>query len=151
MRKRSSYRPKPVIADMLSWIKQGDLPLAAAHETMTRVQVANHSAMDSLIKGKGTGADIVALGHMLITAKALAKHNLGRDWLPELSEARAALDALTLRKGNFVMRATEITALNLALEIHDEQLRNCTVKQLEDAIKAAKNAIRCNHEVKELA
>lgn len=135
----------------LLYILTGNLPVTVAAETVTRVKVANHSAMDSLVKGKGTGTDIVALGHMLTTAEALAKHNLGRDWLPELSAARDALDDLTMRSGNFVMRASEITALNLAVEIHDAQLENCTIKQLEDAIKAAKNAIRCNHRVAEKA
>lgn len=147
MRKRSSYRPRPALNDNLSYILQGKLPLTAASTTMTRVRVANHGAMDSLTKGKGTGTDIVTLGHMLITAEALAKHSIGRDWLPELTAARTALDDLTMRSGNFVMRASEITALNLALEIHDAQLEGCTIKQLEDAINAAKNAIRHNHEV----
>ena len=147
MRKRSAYRPRPMINDNLSYILQGNLPLTAASTTMTRVKVANHGAMDSLTKGQGTLQDVIALSHMLTTAEALAKHNLGRDWLPELAAARAALNDLTMRSGNFVMRATEIKALNLALEIHDAQLDGCTIKQLEDAINAAKNAIRHNHEV----
>lgn len=149
MRKRSSYRQRPALNNNLLYILTGNLPVTAAAETVTRVKVANHGAIDSLVKGKGTGTDIVALGHMLTTAEALAKHNLGRDWLPELTAAREALDDLTMRSGNFVMRASEITALNIALEVHDAQLENCTIKQLEDAIKAAKNAIRHKHKVKE--
>lgn len=149
MRKRSSYRQRPALNNNLLYILTGNLPVTAAAETVTRVKVANHGAIDSLVKGKGTGTDIVALGHMLTTAEALAKHNLGRDWLPELTAAREALDDLTMRSGNFVMRASEIMALNIALEVHDAQLENCTIKQLEDAIKAAKNAIRHKHKVKE--
>lgn len=150
MRKRSPYRPRPALNNNLLYILTGNLPVTDAAETVTRVKVANHGAMDSLVKGKGTGTDIVALGHMLTTAEALAKHNLGRDWLPELTEAREALNRLTMRSGNFVMKADEIKALNLAIEVHDAQLENCTIKQLEDAIIAAKNAIRHNHAVKEL-
>ena len=147
MRKRSSYRPRPVVNDNMFYILSGNLPATAAATTITRIKVANHGAMDSLTKGKGTKADVIALGHMLTTAEALAKRNLGRDWLPELAEARKALHDLTMRAGNFVMRAPEIKALNLALEVHDAQLDGCTSKQLEDSIKAAKNAIRHNHEV----
>ena len=147
MRKRSSYRPRPVVNDNMFYILSGNLPATAAATTITRIKVANHGAMDSLTKGKGTKADVIALGHMLTTAEALARHNLGRDWLPELAEARKALSDLTMRSGNFVMKANEIKALNLALEVHDAQLEGCTIKQLEDAIKAAKNAIRHNHEV----
>lgn len=147
MRKRSSYRPRPALNDNMFYILSGNLPATAAATTITRIKVANHGAMGSLTKGKGTKADVIALGHMLTTAEALARHNLGRDWLPELAEARKALHDLTMRAGNFVMRAPEIKALNLALEVHDAQLEGCTIKQLEDAIKAAKNAIRHNHEV----
>lgn len=147
MRKRSSYRPRPALNDNMFYILSGTLPATAAATTIIRIKVANHGAMDSLTKGKGTKADVIALGHMLTTAEALARHNLGRDWLPELAEARKALHDLTVRAGNFVMRAPEIKALNLALEVHDAQLEGCTIKQLEDAIKAAKNAIRHNHEV----
>jgi hypothetical protein len=150
MRKRSSYRPRPALNNNLPYILTGNLPVTAAAETVTRVKVANHGAMDSLVKGKGTGTDIVALGHMLITAKALAVHDIGWNWIGEIKRAEDALDDLTMRSGNFVMRASEITALNLAIEIHDAQLESCTIKQLEDAIKAAKNAIRHKHEVKEV-
>ena len=66
---------------------------------------------------------------------------------PEQLARAKALHDLTMRAGSFVMRAPEIKALNLALEVHDAQLDGCTIKQLEDAIKAAKNAIRHNHEV----
>lgn len=147
MRKRSNRRPKPIIADVLTYITQGALPVTAASETITRIKIANHGAMERLVKGKGTGTDIVTLGHMLITANALARHNIGKDWLPELKAARQALDDLTMRSGCFVMRASEINALNVAIEVHDVQLANCTIKQLEDAITAAKNGLRHKHEV----
>ena len=151
MRKRSKYRPRPVVNDTMYYILSGNLSATAAKTAITRIRVANHSSMDSLIHGKGTIHDVDVLGHMLTTAMALAKHAVGRDWLSELNQARKELDALEARGGNFTMRASEITALNLALEIHDAQLDGCTVKQLEDAINAAMKAIRCGHEVPELA
>lgn len=148
MKKRNkAYRPRQVIPDVMQYVKTGMAPLSVAATVLNRVQVANHGAMDSLTKGKGTRQDTITLGHMLITAKALAKHSIGRDWLPELEEAEAALKAVQARGGRYVMRAAEITALNLALEVHDAQLDGCTVKQMEDAITAAKDAILHNHEV----
>lgn len=151
MRKRSKYRPRPVVNDTMYYILSGNLPATAAKTVITRIRVANHSAMDSLIHGKGTVHDVDVLGHMLTTAMALAKHSIGRDWLPELSQARKELDALEARGGHYTMRASEIMALNLALEIHDAQLDGCTIKQLEDATNAAMKAMRCGHEVRELA
>ena len=143
--------PRPIIPDMMAYIKQGELPATTAETAVRRFRVANHGAMDSLIKGKGTRQDTVALGHMLITSKALAVHDIGWNWIKEIQQAEDALKAIQTRGGRYILRATEITSLNHAIEVHDEQLRNCTVKELEDAINAAKNAIRHNHEVKELA
>lgn len=147
MKKRSKYRPKPVVKDTMFYILSGNLPATAAASTIARHRICNHSAMDLLTHGKGTIHDVDVLGHMLTTAKALAKHAIGRDWLPELGQARKELDALEARGGNFTMRAPEIKALNLALEIHDAQLDGCTVGQLDAAINAATQAIRCGHEV----
>lgn len=150
MRKSSKRKVRPVISDVLNYILSGNLPLTAAATTMTRVKVANHSAMDSLVRGKGTPQDVLTLDHMLITAKALAVAvDVGLDWLPELTAAHDALYAINDRGGRPVLRASEINALNLAIEIHDAQLQNCTVKELEDAINAAKQALRYGHAVKE--
>jgi hypothetical protein len=147
MRKRSKYRPREIVFDTMAYIKQGDLPATAAKTVILRERTAYHGSMDLLVKGKGTKEEVIVLGHMLTTATSLAKHAIGRDWLPELTQACNELAALAARGGNFTMKASEITALNLALEIHDAQLDGCTVKQLEDAINAAMRAIRCGHEV----
>lgn len=147
MRKRSKYRPREVVNDTMFYILSGNLPATAAASTIARHRICNHSAMDSLIHGKGTIHDVDVLGHMLTTATALSKHSIGRDWLPELAQARKELDALEARGGNYTMRASEIKALNLALEVHDAQLDGCTVGQLDAAINAAMQAIRCGHEV----
>lgn len=56
MRKRSSYKPKPVIPNILEHIVMGNLPVTVAAETITRIKIANHGAMERLLKGKGTGA-----------------------------------------------------------------------------------------------
>lgn len=146
---RKKYRPKPIVHDVMARIKQGELPATTAETAVRRFRVANHSAMDSLIRGAGTRQDTIALGHMLTTAKALAKHNVWRDWTPELLQAEADLKALQARGGRYIMRAQEINSLNTALAVHDKQIDECTVKQLEDAINAAMHALRCGHEVKE--
>jgi hypothetical protein len=89
---------------------------------------------------------------MLITAKALAAAiGIGAEYLQALKDAHAAPHDINRRGGRPVLRASEIKALNLAIEIHDAQLETCSVKELEDAINAAKNALRCGHEVKEIA
>lgn len=146
-KKNKKYKPKPIVFDVMAYIKQGALPAKVATSTIQRHRLCAHGSMDLLTHGKGTIHDVDVLSHMLTTAMALAMHTIGRDWLPELKQARQALEALESRGGNYIMRASEITALNLAIEIHDSQLDGCTVKQLEDAINAAMQAIRCGHEV----
>lgn len=139
MRKRSSYRPRAVVTNNLAYILIGNMPVTVADSVVTRVRIANHGALDTLVKGQGSLTDVSVLGHMITTATALAQHGKGRDWLPELAQARAALGAIAARGGSrCVLRAGEITALNLAIEVHDEQLNNCTIKELEEAIRISK-------------
>ena len=152
MRKRSSYRPKPIMLDAVSWVIQGNLPASVATDTMMLVRIKNHGALTDICQGRGTPESIFTLSHALITTQSLAQREIGTDWLPEIEAAQNALLALAERgnvTGKYIFRAEEKNALTLAMEVHDAQLDGCTVKQLEDAILAAKQAIKCGHWRKE--
>jgi hypothetical protein len=67
--------------------------------------------------------------------EAYAIHGKGNDWLPEIKEAQDALYEMAkrgLESDKFLFRGPEMQAVNLAMEIHDAQLEESTVKQLED-------------------
>ena len=64
-----------------------------------------------------------------------------------MNTLRAAQDALyTLaRRGltsRFIVRGDELTAMNLAMEVHDAQLETVTVKQLEAALDFVNETVR---------
>jgi hypothetical protein len=67
--------------------------------------------------------------------EAYAIHGKGSDWLPEIREAQNALYEMAsrgLEKEKFLFRGPEMQAVNLAMDVHDVQLEESTVKQLED-------------------
>lgn len=46
MRKKSSYRPRPVIADTMGYVKEGMKKLTQKPDVLLQVSIKNHDAMD---------------------------------------------------------------------------------------------------------
>ncbi len=139
MRKRSKYKPKGVRMDNISWV-MSSVKKVTTISAGTSLQIKNHDAMDKLRRGVATKDDIdiligafnMAEGYMRLRAE------LGRDWSVEI---RAGQDALleVARRGvardmRFVCKPAELVAMNLTMEIHDAQLENSTVLDLERAL-----------------
>jgi hypothetical protein len=136
MRKRSKYRPKGVRLDNMAWVQSGLRRVEDVSASAT-IKIRNHDAMNTLRLGNATKAEIDIIIAALNIAEALARQGVGSDWLPELRAAQDALLTLARRglTSRFIVRADELTALNLAMEIHDAQLEAVTVKQLETAME----------------
>lgn len=148
MRKRSKYRPKGVRIDAVNWVVSGLKPLASIKDEHQLLVAKNHAAMNEITHGRGKRSHIDVLIAALNMAEALyrVRANLGKDWAAEI---RAGQDALLVmsRRGvargdRFVFTGPEMMAINLVLSIHDQQLEQCTVAELESAITIAKNEIR---------
>jgi hypothetical protein len=143
MRKRSKYKPKGVRLDNMAWVQSGLQRVEDVSESAT-IKIRNHDAMNTLRLGTATRAQIDIIINALNIAEALAQHGVGGDWMPELRVAQDHLLALA-RRGlttRFIVRGDELTALNLAMEIHDAQLEAVTVKQLEAAIENVRETVR---------
>jgi hypothetical protein len=137
MRKRSKYRPKPIIADTMTWVRAGMKRVDEVSASAT-IKIRNHDAMNALRLGAATRLQIDTIIDAMNIAEALAKRGFGSDWLPELQDAQDKLLELA-RRGvangfRFIVRGDELTALNMAMEIHDAQLEAVTVKELETAM-----------------
>jgi hypothetical protein len=137
MRKRSKYRPKPIIADTMTWVRAGMKRVDEVSASAT-IKIRNHDAMNTLRLGAASRQQIDTIIDAMNIAEALAKRGFGSDWLPELQDAQDKLLGLA-RRGvandfRFIVRGDELTALNMAMEIHDAQLEAVTVKQLETAM-----------------
>ena len=150
MRKRSSYKPRPVRYDNMSWVRAGLMSVGEVPEAGVALKLVNMQAMDMLIRGEGTGSHSHILREAFNVAIILPRMNpkLGTDWLPELQEAKAAANAAHARgerTGSYVFTGPEMQAVRHGMEIHNQQVDECTVHEMERAIAfllASKAAIR---------
>jgi hypothetical protein len=95
--------------------------------------------MDALRRGDATRADIDILIGTFNMAEAYMRlrPELGADWADEIKAGLDALHAVGKRgveSGRFILKASELTAMNLVMEIHDAQLDNTTVNDMEKAM-----------------
>lgn len=143
---RKKYKPKGVRLDVMAWVKSGMLPINKVNHAGVTLKIKNHAALASITQGTGTRDDIdVVIAAMNIT-EALALLGKGKDWHPEI---RAAQDAILqmgkrgLAKGDkFLFTGPEMQAVNLAMDVHDAQLDECTVAELEKALALVEREIR---------
>ncbi len=143
MKKRSKYKPKGVRLDNMAWVQSGLKRVDEVSASAT-IKIRNHDAMNTLRLGSATRAEIDIIINALNIAEALAQRGVGSDWMPELRAAQDALYTLARRglTSRFIVRGDELTALNLAMEIHDAQLETVTVRQLEAALNFVNETVR---------
>lgn len=147
MRKKSNYKPRFVRADNLNWIlagmkKVGSLPVAGVD-----LKLKNRGALDSILMGNGTRDHVDVLIHAFNICEALVRirDELGVDWANEIKAAQDAIHTMAKRgveKDRFAFTGPEMTAIKLVMDIHDVQLDNCTVKEMEQALFIVHEEIR---------
>lgn len=146
MRKRSSYKPKGVRIDAVNWVLSGLRPMRL-HSEATTLRLKNHAAMKDMVEGHADRNTVDVLIHAMNMTEALSlvRNELGADWRAEISAAQEALFTMAQRgveKGNlFRFTGPELTAMNLAMEIHDVQIDTCTIKELEKALELVAKTI----------
>jgi len=94
--------------------------------------------MVSLAQGQATKEDFNRLISAANVVEALYLMGFGTEYKAEMDAGQAALIEVAQRQhklGKFVLKADELQALNLLMELHDAQLEVITVKDLERAIK----------------
>jgi hypothetical protein len=147
MKKKSKYKPRGVRYDNLSWIiagmrKVGTLPTAGV-----ALKLKNHEALDSILTGQGTRdhVDVIIAAVNMSEALIRVRDDLGRDWAEEIRAAQDAVYAMGKRgyeKKSFVFTGPEMNAVKLVMDLHDTQLDNCSVKEMEQALFIVEEEIR---------
>jgi hypothetical protein len=138
MRKKSNYKPKPIRVDTLTYVISGFKKVADVPDAGTKLLIRNHAAFDEIREGRGTIEHVDMLIHMVNMIEALAKLDLGADWLPEIHVAQNAIYALAQRGVSgkkFLFTGAEMGIIQQIIELHDEQLKNCSVKMMEQALE----------------
>jgi hypothetical protein len=146
MRKKSKYKPRPVLRDCMAFIKTGFEPVRNQSETLT-LRMKNHASLEEITKGRANKGhvDIMIVALNMTEALAMVREDLGSDWRTEIRAAQDALFAMAQRgvaTGRWLFTGLELTAVNLAMELHDAQLDACTVDELQKAIELSKRIIR---------
>lgn len=77
---------RQVMADPVSYVINGFLPLRKATTEVMRLRIANHGALESIVKGTGILRDAIMLRNAMTTTASLAEIGTGRDWLPEIEQ-----------------------------------------------------------------
>ena len=138
MKKKSKYKPKGVRMDALTWVISGFKKVAEVPDAGTKLMLKNHISFDEIREGRGDTHHVDNLITMVNCAEALAKRQLGRDWLEEIGQAQDAIFAMAQRGisgKKFLFSGEELKAVQTIMELHDEQLRNCSVRTLELALE----------------
>ena len=144
MRKKSKYKPKGVRLDTMAWVTSGMKPFTSVSLAVD-IRIKNHVAIDQLRKGEANKEDIDIIIGAFNMMEGFGRMGIGTDWAEEIRVGQDALLAVA-RRGvrrdmRFVATGPELTAINLAMEIHDAQLDVCTVRQLEQALDIVKEDV----------
>jgi len=138
MRKKSKYKPRGVRLDAVQWVINGFKPVSATGGAVLDLKIKNHSALEALRTGEAKRYDIDSIISALNVSEALSRLGIGDDYAAEIKESQDALLALSRRgidrDDRFVAKASELTAINYAMELHDAQLEVTTIAELEKAL-----------------
>ena len=137
MKKRSKYRPRVVLQNPLEFVLSGMKAVRDLPGVYLDVQLKNRSALEQIRKGVARKEDIDMLIGAFNITEALAIMGKGYDWLDEIKQGQDALLELS-RRGvannmRFIMTAKQWELLKLVMDLHEEQLANATVYDIEKA------------------
>jgi len=145
MRKRSKYKPKPVLANPLGYVMESATPLIEHESYVVDWQLRNNSAFEKLLKGIADKKDINTLVAARNITEGLMVTLKGADADGTLARSAVALIDLCDR-GNagksLVMKAEELQAMRDMMQLHDELLEVVTVRQFERALEYTMNEIK---------
>jgi hypothetical protein len=147
MRKKSKYKPKGVRLDAVNWVLAGMRKVGTLPTAGVGLKLKNHEALDSIMKGEGTKEHVDVLIHAVNMAEALIRirDDLGADWAIEIKAAQDAIYTMGKRgveKGRFAFTGPEMTAVRVVMDVHDAQLDDCSVKEMEQALYIVSEEIR---------
>jgi hypothetical protein len=137
MRKRSKYRPRAVLANPVAYVVESVTPVTQHDSYLVDLKIKNHGAMAALTQGRATRAEIDMLIAMSNMIEALWTMGFGKEYEAVMCAGQAALISVGRRglaDGRFILRGSEMTALNELMDLHDAQMEVITVGDIERGI-----------------
>jgi hypothetical protein len=147
MRKKSNYKPKGVRLDNMAWVQSSLKKVGTLPNAGIALKLKMHEALAAMLNGTATRSDVDALISAVNVAEALIKvrADLGRDWAVEIKAAQDAIHDMGVRcykRDKFLFTGPEMSAVKVVVELHDQQLDDCTVKDMEQALFIVDEVIR---------
>lgn len=145
MRKRSKYKPRAVLANPVAWVLEGMTPVAHHDSYLIDLKIKNHGAMAALTQGRATRVEIDALIAMSNVIEALWTLGFGTEYEDVIVAGQAALIEVGRRgltTGKFILRASEMTALNELMELHDAQMDVITIRDMDRALAVVNKRVK---------
>lgn len=138
MRKHCRRQVRQIMQNPVAWVLKGLEPLASIDGELTRTKLKNHAALDALRLGEGTRGHVdILVGSANMANALLQLYKRGAGYEKEIVGFQDAVLAMARRgapTNKFLFTGPELTAINLAMEIHDAQLDITTVGEIEAAI-----------------
>ena len=129
----------------MSYVKSGLIKVANVPTAGVDLELKAYEAFDEVLHGHPTTSHIDDLIAMVNVTEALAELRLGYDWLDEIRAANVALRTMASRglagKG-FRFTGEEMEIIRTILALHSEQLKNCPVKKMEEALLLVEKNIK---------
>ena len=147
MKKKSKYKPRGVRYDNLSWILAGMKKVGSLPTAGVALKLKNREALDSILTGHGTKEHVDVLISAVNMSEAMIRirDELGMDWKEEIKAAQDAIYTMGKRgieRERFAFTGPEMTAVKLVMDLHDAQLDDCSVKEMEQALFIVNEEIR---------
>ena len=145
MRKRSKYRPRQILLNPLGYVLEGMTPVSQHEQYLVELKIKNHLAMSTLTKGLATRGDIDTLIATVNIVEALYRLGFGREYADVVKDGLDALRDVGKRgveSGRFILKSSEMNALNLVMELHDAQMDIITIKDMDKAVALVKEEFR---------
>jgi hypothetical protein len=144
VRKRSKYRPKPIIRNPVGYVIENIQTIASYGPYLRNMHIVNHGAMRALVRGEASRGDMDILIAMNNIVEALWRKGVGREYTDVITDGNKTLKTVAQRfsaQGRVTLYAKEIEALNALMELHDAQMDVITVKDMLDAVEYIKREV----------
>ena len=151
MRKRSRYKPKPVLLDPLGFVVESAKPLKDHDSYVLDWRLKNNLAFQALLRAEASVGDLNTLVAATNIVEALLVVCKLQDQDGTVARSAVALMDICDRanKGNgTATKAPEQQALRDMMVLHDELMENVSVKQFEEGLTYARKEIRAGRATK---
>lgn len=139
MRKRSKYRPRPLV-NPLAYVLQTVQPVTGHETYLLDLKLVTTAAFADLATGTATREHIEKLVAAHNIAQSLVHLGFGSQFEAWTDRSQAALVAICeryVKLKRYVATGPELQALRDLLELHDQQMECITVGDMEKAINYA--------------